>query len=457
VGNPQTSGGLTSYTPFGFAGAYTDPDGLLYLVNRYYNPATGQFLSVDPDVATTGEPYGYADGNPVDNTDPTGLMIGFETGEGAIIGSRQFLDRVVPTYVAYNPPYNPPLPRTPARKKRAPAKRRAVRKAATRRKATAAKPSAARVDSLGPDCSGMTLKFGACPIESGLAGTTAEQVKDSAIGAALIIGGILSGGLLDVFGGAAATGDVIADATADATADADDSVGASCESFTASTKVLLATGAAIPISQLKPVDKVLATNVRTGKTQAEPVEAVMVHHDTDRYDLTIKSGRRTAVIDTTRSHLFWDQTTRQWTKAAALRHHDHLRTPSGVTATVVGGHIPADSTGWMWDLSVPGGNDHDFYIDTTITAVLVHNCDDPFENTQYTQKVQEQMQQGDYHSFPELVKSEVTPGDVSTETGGDGETYTHVRIPGSIRDTEGEYHWIIDEEGMINHRQFEPF
>jgi hypothetical protein len=28
----------------------------------------------------------------------------------------------------------------------------------------------------------------------------------------------------------------------------------------------------------------------------------------------------------------------------------------------------------MWDLSVPGGSDHDFYIDTTIAAILVHNC-----------------------------------------------------------------------------------
>jgi hypothetical protein len=26
----------------------------------------------------------------------------------------------------------------------------------------------------------------------------------------------------------------------------------------------------------------------------------------------------------------------------------------------------------MWDLTIPG--DHDFYIDTAITAVLVHNC-----------------------------------------------------------------------------------
>jgi hypothetical protein len=31
----------------------------------------------------------------------------------------------------------------------------------------------------------------------------------------------------------------------------------------------------------------------------------------------------------------------------------------------------------MWDLTVPGNNDHDFYIDVSATAVLVHNCAAP--------------------------------------------------------------------------------
>ena len=72
-GNPQTSGGLTATTPFGFAGGYTDPTGLIYLLHRYYDSPTGEFISVDPDLVQTSQPYIYAGANPVTNSDPTGL------------------------------------------------------------------------------------------------------------------------------------------------------------------------------------------------------------------------------------------------------------------------------------------------------------------------------------------------------------------------------------------------
>jgi RHS repeat-associated protein len=42
-------------------------------VGRYYDPQTGQFLSVDPLVDETGEPYAYAEDDPVNSSDPTGL------------------------------------------------------------------------------------------------------------------------------------------------------------------------------------------------------------------------------------------------------------------------------------------------------------------------------------------------------------------------------------------------
>jgi RHS repeat-associated protein len=68
----------TDPCPFGFAGGYTDPTWLIYLVNRYYDAATGQFLSVDPLVGSTGEPYGYVGDDPSNGIDPLGLLtIGF--------------------------------------------------------------------------------------------------------------------------------------------------------------------------------------------------------------------------------------------------------------------------------------------------------------------------------------------------------------------------------------------
>jgi RHS repeat-associated protein len=58
----------------GYAGQYTDPTtGFEYDQARWYDPATAQFMSVDPAQQSTWQPYDYADDNPVSNLDPTGL------------------------------------------------------------------------------------------------------------------------------------------------------------------------------------------------------------------------------------------------------------------------------------------------------------------------------------------------------------------------------------------------
>jgi hypothetical protein len=43
-----------------------------YLVHRYYDPGTGSFLSVDPLVSTTTQPYVYATDDSLNTTDPSG-------------------------------------------------------------------------------------------------------------------------------------------------------------------------------------------------------------------------------------------------------------------------------------------------------------------------------------------------------------------------------------------------
>ena len=163
------------------------------------------------------------------------------------------------------------------------------------------------------------------------------------------------------------------------------------QSFTGDTRVLLPGGKSAPISSLKPGDKVLATDTKTGKDQPETVTAVEVHHDSDLYNLTVKTKGGTEVIHTTASHLFWDPVKRQWVKAASLRKGEPLRTPGATTTAVAdGGNVPANHEGQMWDLTIPGNGDHDFYVLPAqpsshrtyrvvagSTPVLVHNCVDP--------------------------------------------------------------------------------
>ena len=68
----------TISTPFGFQGDYTDgSDGLMYLINRYYDPGSGQFLTVDPAVQATGQRYAGFSDNPLNLTDPFGLSVGY--------------------------------------------------------------------------------------------------------------------------------------------------------------------------------------------------------------------------------------------------------------------------------------------------------------------------------------------------------------------------------------------
>jgi hypothetical protein len=51
------------------------------VINRYYDPSTGQFLSIDPDVGATDQPYVFTNDDPLNAEDPSGLVPSAGLGE----------------------------------------------------------------------------------------------------------------------------------------------------------------------------------------------------------------------------------------------------------------------------------------------------------------------------------------------------------------------------------------
>ena len=82
----QSSGAGAPSTPVGYEDGYTDPTGLVYLINRYYDPSLRQFISVDPAYSQTHSLYGYVGSDPVNGSDPSGLAFYRACGGLAAVG-----------------------------------------------------------------------------------------------------------------------------------------------------------------------------------------------------------------------------------------------------------------------------------------------------------------------------------------------------------------------------------
>jgi RHS repeat-associated protein len=84
----KVSGHTGAGTPMQYGQGYTDAEtGFIYLKARYYDPATAQFLTVDPMIDTTGTPYSYAAGNPLNANDPSGQWSILGSIAGALVGA----------------------------------------------------------------------------------------------------------------------------------------------------------------------------------------------------------------------------------------------------------------------------------------------------------------------------------------------------------------------------------
>ncbi|EMS6073011.1 polymorphic toxin MafB class 3, partial [Neisseria gonorrhoeae] len=79
-----------------------------------------------------------------------------------------------------------------------------------------------------------------------------------------------------------------------------------------------------------------------------------------------------------------------------------------------------------------------------------------FENTGYTEKVLRQASNGDYHGFPQSVDAFSENGTVIQIVGGDNIVRHKLYIPGSYKGKDGNFEYIREADGKINHRLFVP-
>ena len=73
----QVGGDSSASTPLLYDGQLTDTfggSGLIYMRARWYDPATMQFMSRDPAVSQTLQPFAYGGDDPLNSADPTGLL-----------------------------------------------------------------------------------------------------------------------------------------------------------------------------------------------------------------------------------------------------------------------------------------------------------------------------------------------------------------------------------------------
>jgi hypothetical protein len=92
-----------------------DASGQMYMRNRYYDPATGQFTQTDPIGLAGGlNAYGFAAGDPVSYSDPYGLCPACgEMGAGMLVRSGISTDRDVPARMGMIRAFGPSTKRTP--------------------------------------------------------------------------------------------------------------------------------------------------------------------------------------------------------------------------------------------------------------------------------------------------------------------------------------------------------
>jgi len=327
-----------------------------FLNNRHYDPTTGVFVSVDPLVTMTGEPYVYGSANPVRFSDPSGLCVEsfYVNADGSVgfvpmRGAECWAGDAEDSY-----------------KSGGYSKTTQVGHREQDRVGTGCKGSGCSEGADWSFFSGLGKLF---LFDPGACDDTVSWGCSFEVGAALPWGRV--GRLARWAGNAANGGDKVRDVdnVADALGVGND-VAKACglRSFSAETPVLMADGSTKPISEVQVGDMVVAEDPVTGVRGARVVTHLWAHVD-ELVDLVTEAGS----VRTTEDHPFWNESDREWQWANGIDPGEKLLTDDGGLVAVGGLDETTAANGWAYNLTVDGI--HTYYVEIGLQHVLVHNTD----------------------------------------------------------------------------------
>ncbi|MGW4033873.1 RHS repeat-associated core domain-containing protein [Streptomyces sp. NPDC004838] len=376
----------------GFVGGTIDEStGLTNVGARQYDAKLGKFISVDP-IIDTADPqqmngYAYANNNPTTYADPTGLLLacGPSTdydcptrksnppGHGNTRGDVNKAERDVKGAEAAN---------NKASQKVAKAGRKLAKILMDELGVTAALDCISSGDAA---ACGETILNIAGSFAGGLAGKLLAKYGapwkwDDAAKLVKRVGGLLDDlvtGVKEIWD-TSKTLNRARDKLAAVKAKYEKSGAAeSCpspHSFLPGTQVLLADGSTRPIEDIRPGDKIVTTDPKTGKEVVREVVGTIVTEDDKHFvDLTITADGESSSLISTTTHPFWIESQQEWIKAGDLKPGMRLTTPEGTTA-VLDETRTFDKRQRTHDLTI--AELHAYYVLAGATPVLVHNSNE---------------------------------------------------------------------------------
>ncbi|MEV6867418.1 polymorphic toxin-type HINT domain-containing protein [Streptosporangium subroseum] len=141
----------------------------------------------------------------------------------------------------------------------------------------------------------------------------------------------------------------------------------------------MADGIRKSIEDVKVGDEVLATDPETGKTEVEPVIALITgEDDKNLVQITVdtdgKKGHQTGLVIATEIHPFWVPALRKWVNAKDLKPGMWLRTSAGTRVQVT---AIKKWTAYQRVHNLTTADIHTYYVLAGNTPVLVHNAPIP--------------------------------------------------------------------------------